>query len=99
MLRVGRPATGEGWDSPYDASTKHLALASGNGDGWREASVDLAAEYRARFGRPPPRLLGIGLMTDADDSCGTARAFYADFAFEGPEAASDTPGSGEHPIH
>jgi hypothetical protein len=50
-------------------------------DVWRTEEVDLAADHRRLIGRPPPRLLGVALMTDRHDSCRQAEAYYADFRF------------------
>ena len=51
---------------------------------WRDAKVDVAADYHALFGGPPPRVLGIALMTDSDNSCGHAAARFADFRLVAP---------------
>lgn len=59
-----------------------LMLAARSGDEeagqWRSEERDLLADYRRLFGEEPPPLSGIALMTDADDTGGSARAWYAD---------------------
>jgi len=41
----------------------------------------VAADYRESFGREAPPPQSLVLMTDSDDTCGSARALYADFRF------------------
>lgn len=41
---------------------------------WINAEVDLAADYRRIFGRPPPRVRGLAISSDTDDTGATARA-------------------------
>ena len=70
---------GERWPSPYTASAQMIAAASGAPTGWREAEVDLLADYERSFSRPAPAPLFLALMTDSDNRCLRARASYADF--------------------
>jgi len=37
---------------------------------------DFRADYERAFGRPPGRLIGIAIMTDSDNTQGSARALY-----------------------
>jgi hypothetical protein len=76
-----REPTGALWPNPYTASSRMIALASGGASGWREAEVDLLADYPRAFGHPAPAPLFLALMTDTDDRCARARAGYADFRF------------------
>jgi len=78
---ASRVPPGTRWDSPYAGEVKLTALASGPGAGWREETVDVVAEYRRRFDRPPAPLQAVALMTDADGVCGRARAEYAELRF------------------
>lgn len=45
---------------------------------WREYERDLAADFRRAFGEEPGPLAWIGVMTDADDTGGSARAHFGD---------------------
>lgn len=90
---TSREAPGASWTSPYTDDTRLLALARGASDHWRSEAVDVVEAYRRAFGEAPPRPLGLGLMTDADDSCQHAVARYADFRF-GP-AEDGTPARGD----
>lgn len=45
---------------------------------WRAYERDIAQDYRRAFGEEPGRVLGIALMTDADNTQGVAEAWYGD---------------------
>jgi hypothetical protein len=73
-------AAGESLLSPYTKRVMMVAARSGNsGAGeWRSEERDVLADYRRLFHEEPPPYAGIALMTDADDTGGTAEAWYAD---------------------
>jgi len=52
---------------------------------WVEVERDLRADYRRLFRREPPRIDGIAIMTDSDDTASVAEADYADIRFLGAE--------------
>ncbi len=81
-----REPAGSHWDSPFARESKMLSLGRGPLEAWRTEDVDVAADYRRLFGHPPPKLLGLALMTDSDNSCQRAEAYYADFRFHRPAA-------------
>ena len=43
---------------------------------WREYQRDIRADYEKAFGEPPGALVGVGFMTDTDNTRGTAMAWY-----------------------
>ena len=45
---------------------------------WRSYRRDLSADFHRTFGERPGPLIGIGLMTDADNTGSTAEAWYGD---------------------
>lgn len=45
---------------------------------WRNYRRDLSADFHRAFGERPGPLIGIGLMTDADNTGSTAEAWYGD---------------------
>jgi len=49
---------------------------------WRDEMRNVYEDYRRAFGEEPPAVRSIGIMTDTDNTGGTARAFYGDIAFE-----------------
>lgn len=56
-----------------DAGAQHLRQ-------WRLHERDLAADYQMAFGERPGDILGVALMTDADNTGGRAMAWYGDVA-------------------
>jgi hypothetical protein len=69
------------WESPYAASSRLISLGSGALPQWTEESVDVVADYTAAFGHVPSPALAIAVMTDTDNTCQQATAYYADFRF------------------
>lgn len=51
---------------------------------WQRYERDLVADYRAAFGEDPPPLSGVAIMTDTDNTGGTATAYYGDIALLPP---------------
>jgi hypothetical protein len=43
---------------------------------WRQHRRNIVADYQLAFGKPPGRLVGIGVMTDGDNTRSKARAWY-----------------------
>ncbi|MDX6769754.1 MAG: DUF3047 domain-containing protein [Elusimicrobiota bacterium] len=64
----------------YSDRVMMVAVRSGDGEAgsWRAEERDVLADYRRLFGEEPPPYAGIAVMTDADDTRGTAEAWYAD---------------------
>lgn len=52
---------------------------------WLHYRRDIAADYRRAFGEAPGALLGIGLMTDADNTRTRAEASYGDVLLLAPD--------------
>lgn len=70
---------GTRWQSPYGTASQLIALGSGALPEWKDETVDVVTDYTAAFGRGPPPALGIAVMTDTDNTCQRATAWYADF--------------------
>jgi len=70
--------------SAHTSQVKMIAVASGaNGLGsWQSVRRDLAADYRRAFGTAPGRLLGVGVMTDTDNTGTKAAGLYAGIRLE-----------------
>jgi len=75
---------GAEWTNPHADDSHMRVLSTGRGGDWRQASVNLHAEYLSAFGRPPQNPMGLALMTDSDNSCQRASARFADFSFASP---------------
>ena len=58
-----------------------VSMGPGEPASWRDEQVDVVADYRRQFGTDPPDLLGLAIMTDSDNSCGSASASFAAFRF------------------
>jgi hypothetical protein len=70
---------GAHWDNPYTARSVMISLGTAAPGAWRDAEVDVLADYQRLVGGTPPRALFVALMSDSDDSCSRAEASYADF--------------------
>ncbi|WP_430418086.1 DUF3047 domain-containing protein [Methylibium petroleiphilum] len=55
---------------------------------WREHERDISADYRRAFGEAPGALIGIGLMTDADNTGTSATAWYGAVCLSGVPLSS-----------
>jgi hypothetical protein len=51
---------------------------------WKSFQRNYVADYRRAFGADPGRLVGIGLMTDTDNTGETIEAFYGDIELRPP---------------
>lgn len=59
---------------------KMIVVASGD-DGigeWRTFSRDIVADYERAFGEKPGRLIGVGVLTDTDNTGETVETWYGD---------------------
>ncbi len=57
-------------------------------DQWFRQQRNVAEDYRALFGRQPPRAGMLGLMIDSNDTLSEAEALFGELAFSRPDAAS-----------
>jgi hypothetical protein len=78
---ASREARGAKWDNPFASTAKMVSLGSGPLPQWTTEVADVAEDYRDLFGHEPPPVLAVALMTDTDNSCQQAIAYYADFRF------------------
>jgi hypothetical protein len=49
---------------------------------WRDHRRPLAQDFQTAFGEPPGRLMSVALMTDADNTQGSARTWYGPLHWE-----------------
>jgi hypothetical protein len=89
--------------SPYTANAIIVAVESGDGKAgtWVSEHRNIYEDYRKFFGEEPPRLGGVAIMTDTDDTKDEATAWYGDIFLEsapkeatGKSPAPIGPGSG-----
>ena len=73
-------AKGGSVQNAYTANARMIAVASGNEKAgqWLSEERDLLVDYRALFGSDPPEAEAIAIMTDTDNTGGTAEAWYGD---------------------
>jgi hypothetical protein len=66
--------------SPYTDKARMVVLERGKErlGRWVEESVNVLEDYRRAFGKEPPALAGIAVMSDTDNTGATAEA-YVDF--------------------
>lgn len=72
------------WPNPFAGDNVQMwAVDTGpeNQDEWRTHVRDVRADWLAAFGEDIDSLDGLALMTDTDNSGGTARSWYADIHF------------------
>lgn len=61
---------------------------------WLDYERDVRADYQRAFGEPPGALVGVGIMTDSDNTRARARAWYGPVRFVPPESgARQRPGN------
>ena len=58
-----------------ESGTQHLGQ-------WREYRRDIREDFRRAFGEDPGALIGVALMTDADNTQGRAEAWYGEVRFD-----------------
>jgi hypothetical protein len=66
--------------SPYSDTIKLIALEKGSKKvgTWQEEEIDIIQDYRKSFGEDPPKMAGIAVMNDSDNT-GQSSISYIDF--------------------
>ena len=79
-----RAAKGQQIWSPHAERVRIIVLESGNDQAgrWIEERRDVAADFRAAFGRAPPRMTGIAAGNDTDQTGESVTAWFGDFRVE-----------------
>ena len=77
---------GEFIANPFTDSTMMVAVNSGadNTGEWVTVERDIVADYREAFGRRPPKLAGVAIMSDSDNTGESATAWYGDVSLIKP---------------
>jgi hypothetical protein len=70
--------------SPYGERVRLIVLESGAASAgrWLDERRDVAADFRAAFGRPAPKVTGIAAGNDTDQTGESATAWFGDFRLE-----------------
>ena len=71
--------------NPRTDRIRKMVVESGprNLDQWMEYERDIRSDYKKAFGEEPGALIGIGIMTDTDNTQSTANAWYGPLTFSG----------------
>ncbi len=77
---ANKAAPGTIVSNPFADQTKMIVLQSGNSRAgrWVAEKRNLVADYQAAFGTKPPRITGIAIMTDTDNTRESTIAYYGD---------------------
>lgn len=67
-------------DSAHTGRVKMIVAGSGVDrlGQWKRFERDYVEDFRRAFGEPPGRLIGVGVLTDTDNTGGTVEAYYGD---------------------
>lgn len=73
-------AVGEIVPNPFTDSTRMVAVNSGSARAgeWVSVTRNIVEDYRQAFGEEPPAIVGIGIMSDSDNTGESATAWYGD---------------------
>ncbi len=80
---TGSLPAGTTWPNPFVRASWMISLGKGTLSDWRPEEVNVAADYLTHFGHNPPAVIGLAVMSDSDNSCQEAVAYFADFRFVG----------------
>ncbi|MFZ5466266.1 MAG: DUF3047 domain-containing protein [Pseudomonadota bacterium] len=74
---------GEVIPNAYSGHARMVVVRSGAAQAgvWLEEERNVLEDYRRAFGEDPPPISGVAIMTDTDDTGGTATAWYGDILF------------------
>lgn len=71
-------------ENPYTSRVKMIVVESGKKklNLWMEEERNIYNDYISAFGKKPPLISGVGIMTDSDNTGESAISFYGDILFE-----------------
>lgn len=77
---ANRLPAGESLPNAYTSNAVMVAVESGNGKAgsWVDEERNIYEDYRALFGKEPPDVGAVAIMTDTDNTGGEAVAWYGD---------------------
>ena len=84
---ANRLPVGEIIANPFTDTTMMVAVNSGvtNTGEWVTVERDIVADYRKAFDREPPKLVGVAIMSDSDNTGASATAWYGDVSLVKPD--------------
>ena len=74
---------GETWPNAYTDASRHVAVRSGDAHvgEWVDERRDVRADFRKLFGESVRYVDAVAIMTDTDNTGGSAVAYYGDITF------------------
>ncbi|MCX7901784.1 MAG: DUF3047 domain-containing protein, partial [Burkholderiaceae bacterium] len=71
-------------ESPYTRRIQMIVVGAGAEQlgQWKRFERDYVADYRRAFGEAPGRLIGVGILTDTDNTGAVVEAFYGDIRLQ-----------------
>lgn len=83
-LWASKAAVGTQVANAYTKRVQMFVLQSGAAavGRWQSESRNIVDDYRAAFGESPPRISGVAVMTDTDNTGEFARAWFGDIVFK-----------------
>jgi len=71
-------------DNPYTGRIKMIAVESGkeNLNTWIDEKRNIYEDYIKAFGKKPPLISGVAIMTDSDNTGESTVSYYGDIVFE-----------------
>lgn len=80
---ASKAAVGTIISNPYTGRVKMVVVKSGSTEAnrWVTEERNIYEDYTAAFGRAPPTISGVAIMTDSDNTGESATAFYGDILF------------------
>lgn len=72
-------------DNAYTGFVKMVVATSGTGrqGSWVDVQRDITADYRRAFGTAPPRITGVAIAVDTDNTGESTVTWFGDVRFEG----------------
>jgi hypothetical protein len=69
--------------NPYTERAMMFVVESGTEklDGWVSEERNVFEDYKKAFGKEPPRISGVAIMTDSDNTKESATSYYGDIVF------------------
>jgi hypothetical protein len=76
----------------YYGAVRTIVLQSGNANAgqWQHEHRDVAADFRAAFGRPAPPITGVAVASDTDNTKGHVNAWFGDLTFSASTATPES---------
>jgi hypothetical protein len=76
----------------YYGAVRTIVLQSGNANAgqWQHEYRDVAADFRAAFGRPAPPITGVAVASDTDNTKSHVNAWFGDLTFSASTATPES---------